>query len=169
MSAAPLDRLQLYELVRNLSPDERRILLSLRDRGPALPLEIAVRLLKMPNEIDDPLRRVTELGLVQPNATGENTFGSNVLRLSDLGNQVVAVLKDRRLLEEIDAAVAPQAAQAQQMAEAAMTYRGMPDPREREVEILLKRAEVARERGDFAAADHWLDEALTVQRAIAGR
>lgn len=166
MSAAPLDRLQLYELVRNLSPDERRILLSLRDRGPALPLEIAVRLLKMPNEIDDPLRRVTELGLVQPNATGENTFGSNVLRLSDLGNQVVAVLKDRRLLEEIDSAVAPQAAQMQ---EAAMTYRGMPDPREREVEILLKRAEVARERGDFAAADHWLDEALTVQRAIAGR
>jgi DNA-binding MarR family transcriptional regulator len=166
VSAAPMDRLQLYELVRSLTPDERRILLSLRDRGPALPLEIAVRLLKMPNEIAEPLARLTERGLVQPNATNESAFGSNVLRLSDLGNQVVAILKDRSLLAEIDAAVAPPAAQAQ---EAALTYRSAPDPREREVEILLKRAEVARERGDFDAADHWLDEALAVQRAIAGR
>jgi hypothetical protein len=162
-----LDRLQLYELVRKLSPDERRILIGLRDRGPALPLEIAVRVLKMPEEVAQPLQYLGDLGLVQTNGVGDNPFGGNVLRLSDLGAQVVTILKDRTLLSEIDAAVVPPAPQAQ---EAALAFsKGAADPREREIALLLQLADLAKQSGDLAKATEWTEQALVVQRALAGK
>ena len=168
MAAASLDRIQLYELVRSLSADERRILASLRDRGPALPLEIAVRVLKMPDEVAQPLQRLGELGLVQTNGIGDSPFGSNVLRLSDLGSQVVAVLKDRTLLNEIDAALVSAAAPQAQPATLAYT-KGGADPREREIDLLLQLADLARQAGDLAKAADWTEQALSVQRSLAAK
>lgn len=168
MASAQLDRIQLYELVRNLSADERRILTSLRERGPALPLEIAVRVLKMPEEVAQPLQRLVELELVQTNGIGDNPFGSNVLRLSDLGSQVVAVLKDRTLLNEIDAAIASAAAPQAQPASLAYT-KGGGDPREREIDLLLQLADLARQAGDLAKAADWTQQALTVQRSLGAK
>lgn len=168
MATASLDRIQLYELVRNLSSEERRILASLRDRGPALPLEIAVRVLRMPDEVAGPLQSLSDLGLVQTNGIGDSPFGNNVLRLSELGNQVVSVLKDRALLNEIDAAVV--STPAPQSQQATLSYsKGLGDPREREIELLLQLAELARQSGDLAKAADWTEQALSVQRSLSGR
>lgn len=168
MAAASLDRIPLYERVRSLSAEERRILISLRDGGPALPLEIAVRVLKMPDEVAQPLQHLSELGLVQANGIGDSPFGSNVLRLSDLGSQVVAILKDRTLLNEIDAAInAPPAPQSQQ---ATLSYtKAGADPREREIDLLLQLADLAKQAGDLAKAADWTEQALSVQRSLAGK
>lgn len=168
MAAPSIDRLQLYELVRSLTADERRILISLRDRGPALPLEIAVRVLKMPEEVSQPLQHLTDLGLVQSNGVGDNPFGNNVLRLSDLGNQVVGVLKDRTLLNEIDSAVASTAAPQPQQATLSFS-KGAVDPREREIDLLLQLADLAKQSGDLAKAADWTEQALFVQRSMAGK
>lgn len=171
MAAATSDRQQLNTLVYGLSADERAILLSLRERGPALPLEIAVRLLKMPEEVAQPLQNLSSLGLVQANGVGDSLFGSNVLRLSDLGSQVTAILKDPARLSEIDSTpLVPPAQQAPQPQQAALSYsKGAPDPREREVELLQQLAELARQSGDFAKASEWLEQALAVQRSIIAR
>ena len=171
MAAATSDRQQLNTLVHGLLPEERAILLSLRERGPALPLEIAVRLLKMPEEVAQPLQRLSELGLVQANGVGDSLFGSNVLRLSDLGSQVTAILKDPARLSEIDSApLVPPAQGAPQPQQAALAFsRGAPDPREREVELLQQLAELARQSGDLAKASDWLEQALAVQRSMLAR
>jgi hypothetical protein len=171
VAAATSDRIQLNAFVQSLSADERAILLSLRERGPGLPLEIAVRLLKMPEEVAQPLQHLSELGLVQANAVGDSVFGSNVLRLSDLGSQVVAILRDPARLSEIDAAPpAPQSQQALGLERSGLSYtKSTADPREREVELLQQLADLARQSGDLAKASEWLQQALAVQRTIAAK
>jgi hypothetical protein len=152
---------QINDLVAALAPIERDILLNLFERGPGLPLEVAVRLLKMPSEVDGPLGRLSSLGLVQSNSIG----GNNVLRLSDSGNQVVGVLQDSRLLGEIDAAARREDAPPAAMA---LSFGAPPpDPREREIALLLQLADLAKQSGDLEKAMQWTKEALDVQRSQA--
>ena len=166
MAVARLTPTQLNDLAASLAPIERDILLNLFDRGPGLPLEVAVRLLKMPSEVDGPLARLGSLGLVQSGNAG----GNNVLRLSDTGSQVVGVLQNSRLMSEIDAASRPPAPQADapQPQAAALSFSSpAQDPREREIALLLQLADLAKQSGDLNQALQWTKEALDVQRALA--
>ena len=45
----------MLELARTLTELQQQIILSLRERGPGLLLEIAVRVLKFPDEVNAPL------------------------------------------------------------------------------------------------------------------
>lgn len=166
MAIAPLTSEQIKNLAASLAPIEHDILLNLFERGPGLPLEVAVRLLKMPSEVDGPLGRLMNMGLVQNNSIS----GNNVLRLSDAGREVVGVLQNSRLMSEIDAAARPPAPQADvpQPQAATLSYSApAQDPREREIALLLQLADLAKQSGDLNQALQWTKEALEVQRSLA--
>lgn len=155
-----LDRTQLFNLVQRLTPDERKILVSLREKGPGLPLEVAVRILKMPEEVSAPLQHLAELELVQSDSYSNSAFGGNLVRLTELGSQVATFLADRSVQRELAAmetAAAAAAASPKALEE---------DPRERELKLLLELAELAKQNGDLAKAATWTEQALEVQRAL---
>jgi len=48
----------LLEAARNLTPLQRQIVQSLYDKGPCLLLELAVRVLKFPEEVSQPVQEL---------------------------------------------------------------------------------------------------------------
>lgn len=154
MNAAQYDQTSLAalaEIARRLPDLERRILQALKDKGPGLVLEIAVRVLKFPEDILGPLRELQTANLIATQ-TVAGQYGGELFSLTMAGEYVVRLLNDVTFQQ-----VLPQAAAAPAAA---------PDPRRQEAELLNKLGDVAKEKGDLEKALEYYQQALTIAREL---
>lgn len=157
MNAAQYDQTSLAalaEIARRLPDLQRRILQALKDKGPGLVLEIAVRVLKFPEDILGPLRELQTANLITTQ-TVAGQYGGELFSLTMAGEYVVRLLNDVTFQQ-----VLPQAAAAPAAPAAA------PDPRRQEAELLNKLGDVAKEKGDLEKALEYYQQALTIAREL---
>ncbi|RMF26909.1 MAG: hypothetical protein D6759_18720 [Chloroflexi bacterium] len=64
---------------------QRQLLQALWEKGPAMPLELAVRTFMLPDEIQQPLQELEKAGLVERHAFK----GGEMLVLTKLGQEIV--------------------------------------------------------------------------------
>jgi DNA-binding MarR family transcriptional regulator len=77
----------------SLSDKELKLLEVLWRKGPAIPIELAVRTLSFPEEIAEPLERLEEKGLVEVDSFDAGAIAQKLVSLSRKG---VQVLENRR-------------------------------------------------------------------------
>ena len=145
----------LLETARNLTPLQRQIVQSLYDKGPCLLLELAVRVLKFPEEVSQPVQELRDKGLIQTEAFSGGQFGAELLSLSEQGREIVHLLRNEVARKESFAA----AKSATQQAVA-------PDPRQQEIELLRKLGDLAAQSGDVTKARDLYEEALKITRTL---
>jgi len=145
----------LLETARNLTPLQRQIVQSLYDKGPCLLLELAVRVLKFPEEVRQPVQELRDKGLMQAEAFSGGQFGAELWSLSEQGREIVHLLRTEVARQESFAA----AKNASQQVIA-------PDPRQQEIELLRKLGDLAAQSGDAAKARDLYEEALKITRTL---
>ena len=142
----------MMDIARTLTPLERQIIQSLHDKGPAMPLEIAVRVLVFPDEVGQPLAKLREKRLVQMSEISGAKFGNELVFLTQQGEQLAHLLNDEifiRQLENIE------------------TSRLVtPDPRQQELVLLNKLGKLAEQNGDTNKASTYYEQALQVTRTL---
>ncbi|MFN0123794.1 MAG: tetratricopeptide repeat protein [Blastocatellia bacterium] len=146
-------------IARNLSGLQKQLLQALRDGGPGLLLELAVRVLKFPEDVRDPLRELETWKLVETQAAAGGRFGSDLYSLTGAGLRVLQIMSDPAFVRE--------------PAPAALA--GMPDPageteqarRRQEAELLNKLGDAAKESGNLEKAIEYYQQALSVTRGLA--
>jgi DNA-binding MarR family transcriptional regulator len=145
----------LLEAARNLTPLQRQIVQSLYDKGPCLLLELAVRVLKFPEEVSQPVQELRDKGVIRTEAFSGGQFGGELLSLSEQGREIVHLLRNEVVRKEALAATkgTPQQAVA-------------PDPRQQEIELLRKLGALAEQSGDVAKARDLYEEALKITRTL---
>jgi hypothetical protein len=148
---------ELLEIARTLTPLQRQLLVSLLDKGPGLLLELAVRIFKFPDEINQPVKELLERGLIETASYAGGQLGGELLSLSEEGRQMAILLKDPTVVKEL------QEAQAKTLSAPAAAA----DPRQQELEIVQKLAKLAEQRGDLAEASKWYQQALDITRTLA--
>ncbi len=152
-----LDANELVELVRNLTPLQRQLLINIADRGPGLILEIAVRVLKFPEEVSTPLRDLQSKGLVATDKITGGQLGNELFALSEQGRQAVTLLRDDATRKQLENTTTRSAAVPTSPA----------DPRQQEVELLRKLGDLAAQAGDLEKARTWYEQALETTRSMA--
>jgi len=160
-----LEAQALLELARSLDPLERRILLSLRERGPGLAMEIAVRVYRFPDEIRRPLLNLRERQLVRAEGFAGSAFGDELISLTARGEQVATLLVSGAVAEAQQGAP-PSAPPSQPQAIAKDA--GLPEAAslQRQADLLQKLGELAAQQGDAKAASDYYRQALDVLRKI---
>lgn len=148
----------LLRLAQSTTGVQRQILFSLRDKGPGLPLEVAVRILKFPEDIAGDLRELRAQGLIRTDAFSGGQLGSEIIYLSDLGEQLVDVLRDQNMMSRL--------AQQQQPSQKSAVVTPATDPREREAELLAKLGDLAKQSGDLERARELYWESLNLTRQL---
>lgn len=148
-----LDRTSLIELIRTLPPLERQLLLKLSQKGPSLLLELAMSILKFPEDIRQPVQTLRDNGLIVTTAFDGGNFGPDVFDLSDNGRQVVRLLRDPALQSELA------------FAQPSATPMVIPvDSRQSEAELLEKLGDAAMKGGDSKGALDYYKQALEITR-----
>jgi DNA-binding MarR family transcriptional regulator len=156
MLAKPLTFIEtsaMLELARGLTEVQKQILFTLADKGPAVPLEIAVRSLRFPEEVAEPLADLRQKQLVATTGLTKTMYGNEIVSLTSLGSALVTRLRDESF-----------SVQVQSIADAAM--RGAPDPRQDEVDLLKKLGDLAAQQGDLAKASQYYQQALEATRSL---
>lgn len=149
MTESPLLQTRLIEVAQQLTELQRRVLQALKDKGPGLLLEVAVRVLKFPEDVYEPLRELQLNSLVETQTVRGGQFGSELYSLTPDGDRVVRLLNDPAFVREIKIAT-PSA----------------PDPRRQEVELLNKLGDVAKEKGELDKAVEYYQQALSIARDL---
>jgi len=144
------------DLVRGLTPLQRQLLTNLADRGPGLLLEVAVRVLKFPEDVGLPLRDLTQKGLVRAETMTGGQLGNELYNLSDLGRQAVLLLRDETMRKQLEAPPTRGGLEALPT----------PDPRRQEIELLQKLGDLAAQAGDLEKARSWYEQALDLTRSM---
>ena len=157
------------EQARTITPTERRVLQALRDRGPGLPLEVAMRVLAFPEQIAPVLRDLQEQGLVRAERFGGSALGDELWTITPLGLQT---LEAAQALSQRSAA--PPSRQMSEATQApAQRLVGQPptesandatSPLQQEADLLRKLGELAEKRGDTQQAARYYEEALGLIR-----
>jgi len=150
MISAQFDQTMLTDLARRLPELQRRILQALKDKGPGLLLEVAVRVLKFPEDVMGPLRELQTAGLVVTQAVS-GQFGGELYSLTSMGEQVLRLLNDPAFQPSL---VPPLAATSL-------------DPKQQEAELLNKLGDLAKEKGDLDKAVEYYQQALSITRELA--
>ncbi|GIV80613.1 tetratricopeptide repeat protein [Litorilinea aerophila] len=160
MSVPPIDYRRYIDLIRRLDGTQRAILESLRDRGPGLAMDIAVRVLLFPDEIAAPLHTLQELGLVQARPFTGSSLGAEIYSLTREGEQVVRLLRDPEFMEQL----------REPAEEVAPARSAAPpfDPRQAEIDLLRRLGDLAAKRGDDASAEEYYKKALDLTRSLTG-
>jgi len=140
------NELALLDVARTLTPLQRQILASLRDRGPGALLELAVRLLKFPEEIAEPLADLQTRRLV---VGGEGAGAA--IQLTATGEQLAARLRDTAFLQQLEPPKSPAGAE---LAGA--------DARLTQLSLLQKLGDLALQDGDSVKASDYYKQALEV-------
>lgn len=149
----------MLELARTLSDLQRQIILSLRERGPGLLLEIAVRVLRFPDEVSAPLADLRARRLVTSSEFSGGAFGNELWSLTPQGEQMAVLLRDEAFLDRLQPArLAEPPVAAQSIA--------APDPLRQEADLLQSLGDMARARGDFEKAATYYEEALNATRKL---
>lgn len=145
-----MDKSVLLELARGLTPLQRQIVLALRDRGPGLLLEVAVRVLKFPEEVSQPVADLREKRLVEFTKVSGSTFGGEMIALTPAGEQMASLLRDEAFVQQLEQP----------------THSRTWDPQEQEVALLQRLGDLAAQKGDIAAASTYYKQALDVARSL---
>ena len=152
----------MLELARTLTELQQQIILSLRERGPGLLLEIAVRVLTFPDEVNAPLADLRAKRLVTTTEFSGGSFGNELFALTPQGEQMALLLRDETFLKRLQ-----QARQAEAPAAAAQSSAASaPDPLRKEADLLQSLGDMARARGDFAKAATYYEQALEATRKL---
>ena len=156
-----LDRNELVEILRSLTPLQRQLLTNIAERGPGLMLEIAVRVLKFPEEVSTPLRDLQSKNLIATDAITTDAMvgaqmGNELFRLSEQGRQAATLLRDETIRKQLESPPTNSAAQSA----------APPDPRQQEVDLLRKLGDLAVEKGDLEKASTWYEQALEKTRSM---
>ena len=147
----------LLETARGLAPLQRQLLGSLRDKGPGLLLEIAVRTFMFPDEVSQPLQELRDRGLVQTRNFAGGPMGSEIYSLTRRGEQVVDLLRDEAMAGQLE---------PMQEAPPALARAAAPDPRQQELELLRKLGDLAAQSGEVDRARTYYEQALTITRSF---
>lgn len=147
----------LTEIAGRLTGFQWEILQALKYRGPGLLLEVAVRVGKFPEDVQEPLRQLQVAGLVTSQSVSGGQFGGELFSLTSPGERALHLLNDPVF----------QAAQSSRPEKAAAAESSA-DPRMQEAELLKKLGDVATEKGDLDKAIDYYQQALTVTRGLAG-
>jgi tetratricopeptide (TPR) repeat protein len=151
MNESQLD-LKILAAAPHLTDLQRQLLQGLKDKGPGLLLEVAVRVLKFTEDVYEPLRELQANGLVETQSVSGGQFGSELYSLTAAGDRVLRVLNDPAFqLETQAAAPAPQTT---------------PDARRQEAELLNKLGDLAKEKGDLDEAMGFYKQALDITREL---
>src|SRR5262245_60649644 len=86
--------LKIMAVARRLTDLQRQLLQSLKDKGPGLLLELAVRILKFPDDVEVPLRELLANDLVESQSVSGGQFGSELYTLTAAGERVLRLLND---------------------------------------------------------------------------
>ena len=143
----------MLEMARGLSDVQKQILAALADRGPAVLLEIAVRSLRFPEEVSEPLADLRQKRLVATAGSAGSSYGSEMFSLTSLGADMVTLLRDESFAVQVEAATEA-------------NVRAAPDPRQSEVDLLKKLGDLAAQQGDLAKASHYYEQALAATRTL---
>lgn len=149
----------LLELARSLTPLQRQLLVNLHERGPGLPLEVAMRMLKFPEEISESVADLRAKGLIRAEVFSGSQYGSELLSLSVRGEQMVNLLRDPVVQQEF--------AQSQPVATAAQAAPPPSDPRQQELDLLKTLADLAVKQGNLTQASDYYKQALELTRQLA--
>ena len=177
------------EQARTITPMERRVLQALRDRGPGLPLEVAMRVLSFPEQIAPVLRSLQERGLARAERFGGSPLGDELWSVTLLGLQTLEAaqaLAQRSVSPPAsEAASAPRSVSPSSniiapppkvASEAASAPRSVSPPApaeaprdvasslQQEADLLRKLGELAEKRGDTQQAARYYEEALGLIR-----
>ena len=178
------------EQARTITPTERRVLQALRDRGPGLPLEVAMRVLTFPEQIAPVLRDLQEQGLVRAERFGGSALGDELWSITPLGLQTLEaaqalaqrsvsppaseaasaprsvspssnIIDDFPPIVDIEGTLAPRSVSPPAPAEAP---RDVASSLQQEADLLRKLGELAEKRGDTQQAARYYEEALGLIR-----
>jgi hypothetical protein len=117
--------------------------------------ELAVRVLKFPEEIRQPVQVLRDSGLIRAEAVSGGQFGGELLSLSEPGREVVALLRNAAVMKGLQPLTRSVPAQAT-----------IPDPSQQELELRRKLGDLAAQSGDLAKAQEWYEEALKITRKM---
>ena len=70
-----------------LSEVETQLLEALFHKGPALPVELAIRTLSFPDEVSTPIRALAEKGLIEIEPLARGPIGGELVYLSKAGRK----------------------------------------------------------------------------------
>lgn len=157
MSDSPLQQAMLVELAQRLDDLQRRILQALNDKGPGLLLEVAVRVLKFPEDVIAPLRELQSYELVM-SQTVSGKYGGELYSLTSMGKRILRLLNDPSF-QTTQSSFSTQAP-------AAPPPPATTDPRLREAELLNKLGDLAKEKGELEKAVEYYQQALSIARAL---
>ena len=141
------------EQARTITPTERRVLQALRDRGPGLPLEVAMRVLSFPEQIAPVLRSLQERGLARAERFGGSPLGDELWSVTPLGVQTLEAAQALAQRSVSPPASAP-----------AEAPRDVASSLQQEADLLRKLGELAEKRGDTQQAARYYEEALWLIR-----
>jgi hypothetical protein len=144
----------LLEVARTLTPLQREILLSLRDKGPGALLEVAVRVLKFPDDVRQPLAGLRDKGLVTWSDRSETGVGGEVISLTADGARLTGLLRDQAFIQQVDLAAGPAAAPS---------FKG---PLQQQADLLQKLGDLAVSNGDVDGAKNYYQQALEVSQRL---
>ena len=123
----------------------------MREKGPGLLLELSVRIYSFPEDVHEPLRELTEMGLVGIQAVAGGQFGAELYLLTPAGERVLAMVSDPAFQRET---VAPASAPSI-------------DTRQQQAELLNKLGDAAKQSGDLQKAIEYYEKALDLTRELA--
>lgn len=153
MMATQYDQNTLMAIAQNLPDLERQILQALKEKGMGLALDVAVRILKFPEDVIAPLRELQAKGLVAAQIV-RGQFGGELYSLTLPGEQVT------RLLSDANFSPAPLAAAA--------AVAAPPSPRQSEAELLKTLGDLSKEKGELDKAVDYYQQALDITRELTG-
>jgi DNA-binding MarR family transcriptional regulator len=146
----------VLEQARAIGPLERRVLRALRDKGPGLLLEVAVRVLSFPEQITPVLRDLRERGLIRAERFGGSALGDELWSVTPLGAQT---LDAAEALEQRSVG-APAPAEAM---DGTALHQSV---KQQEAELLHKLGDIAVRAGDTARAAEYYEQALKLVRQM---
>jgi hypothetical protein len=150
---------ELAEIARRLTLDQRELVQSLSERGPGLLVEVAVGVLKFPEQVRADVQLLRELGLVETSTISGSRLGNEVLHLTPQGREIARLVREGAFEEalhaETPAPVLRSAATAPPV-----------DPRQTEIELLRKLGDTAVQQGDWEKAQQWYKQALDIAQGL---
>ena len=144
-------------------PDLERQLLQALDNRPGTLLDVAVRVRKFPDDVDQPLQDLVSRELVRTNTLS----GSSLFQLTPLGQQVSGLVKQPDFQRERQAQQEASVAQALPRGAAGLTAPVVPiDPLRQQYDLLMQLADLAKQQGDLPLATQRYEEALGVLQKL---
>ncbi|MGE0103798.1 MAG: tetratricopeptide repeat protein [Blastocatellales bacterium] len=137
------------KIAQQITEIQRDLLISLREKGPGLLIEMAVRVFKFPEDVREPIKDLLEKGLVEAQSVSGGQFGGELYTLTPEGDRVLQVIRDPSFK------TLPKSTP-----ETSSTYQ------QQEVELLNKLGDAAREKGDLDKAVEFYQQALEKTRKL---